>query len=162
MGDSKRFKLFAQLIAREFPASKYPVVGDIAGGDGSLNVELSKLGYQVVTFDSKRRKNGEMVTFKRKLFTQKTEGKFDLLVGMHPDGATDVIIYQASLRGIPFTIAPCCAIPAMTCVEWKKKNSKGTADWYRHCVDYANRLGFKTVERQLNMDGKNKVLIGKL
>ncbi len=85
MGDSKRFELFAQYIARNFSASKYPRA-DIAGGQGYLQQALRKLSYQVTTFD-KRHKHvkSNKIQYKFKYFNSSIKEEYDLLVGMHPD-----------------------------------------------------------------------------
>lgn len=98
MGDSKRFDLLAQYISHNFPVSKYKRVADVAGGQGTLQQELRKLSYEVVTFD-KRHKHvkSHKIQYKFKYFDSSIKEDFDLLVGMHPDEATDVMTVRAVL-----------------------------------------------------------------
>ena len=157
MGDKRRFDLFANYIKVHFPNVKS--VADIAGGKGYLQVALKEQGIkEVITLDKgKRCKRG--INYKHQLLSNNTKLKnVNLLVGMHPDEATDVIITQASKRGIPFSIVPCCAKPTDT-VFW---GSIGNfANWLKHLKGYAERLGYRVEEHRLRMAGRNIVLTGR-
>ena len=153
MGDSRRFVEFAQLIARQFPVSMYRLVADVTG---ELNLELSRFGYHVVSFDGQRRKNARRVNIRWRLFDQSIKDEFDLVVGMHPDEATDVIIAEAAKRKVPFAVVPCCVRPTVT--EFKTGNSLA---WYNHLARYAEGLGFNVGHFQLNISGHGRMLVGK-
>jgi len=157
MGDSKRFDEMATLIVRHFPSGKYPTIADVAGGSGLLNKALSIKGYTVTSYDGKKRRNiPRNVSIKWKLFDETIKDDYSLIVGMHPDAATDVIIKSAHDRGVPFVIVPCCVIPTTTV------DSYGGSDWFLFLTRYAQRLGFDTMSYTLKMQGQNKVLIGRL
>ena len=155
MGDSQRFKVFSKEINQKFPTTKYKTIADIAGGKGYLNKELTKKGYRVTTFD-KRNNNTTGVTFKKQFFNEKSPGKYDLLVGMHPDQATDVIITEAAKRNVPFAIVPCCLMPCTT--HYNGNNSYES--WVHHLDMYARRLGFITFKKKIGIEGKNMMLYG--
>jgi hypothetical protein len=157
MGDSKRFDLFAEYIARNFPVSKYKRVADIAGGQGYLQQALRKLSYDVTTFD-KRHKHvkSNKIQYKFKYFDSSIKDDYDLLVGMHPDEATDIIIAEAIKRNIPFVVVPCCIKPTVTTF----KGQQDYKAWVNHLKFFAMRQGYHVEEYQLKMAGKNILLKG--
>jgi hypothetical protein len=145
VGDKRRFDLFAQLIARRFTA---PRIYDVAGGMGKLNEALTKLGREVTTFD--RRHKHLPVTFAERRFTLDEPCAADLVVGMHPDGATRIIVEYAAKHRIPFAVVPCCA-----------DNSMSPKPWARYVAQLARELGFTIVEEvDLPMEGRARVIVG--
>jgi len=157
MGDSKRFTLFAQYIFKNFPIQKYTRIADIAGGKGYLQKELCKLGYIVTTYDKRHHHiKDSFLKFKYKYFDKNIKEEYDLLIGLHPDEATDVIITEAYNRKIPFVIVPCCTLPTIT----KYKGSSNYNSWILQLKTYAKKLGFIVEEYQLKISGKNIVLKG--
>jgi hypothetical protein len=112
MGDSLRFKVFANYIKTNFP--KVKSIADIAGGKGCLQVELRKLGYTVTTYDKRHVRISRNLSYKYAYFDNRVKDHYDLLIGMHPDEATDVIVTEAIKRNIPFCVVPCCVIPHAT------------------------------------------------
>lgn len=159
MGDSKRFVEFARLISKQFPLVK--TIADIAGGRGDLQVSLRKHGYDVTTFD-KNNHWSMRPDFKyiNDHFTHKTKGKWDLLVGLHCDGASDVIIQEAAKRKCEFAIVPCCIIPTVTTFE--SNGHCPHCDWNDHLASFANSLGFSILRLTLPIQGKKLVLVGRL
>jgi len=155
MGDKNRFKVFSNEIENKFNVNKYRSIADIAGGKGYLNHQLSIKGYNVVTFD-KRNNNRNGVTFKKRYFDGSIKEKFDLLVGMHPDEATDVIIYEAYKRRIPFAIVPCCIMPTSS----KFDGPAYYQNWIHHLDMFARKLGFNVFKKQINITGKNIMIWG--
>jgi hypothetical protein len=145
MADKRRFELFAQFIADRFPA---PRVFDIAGGQGRLNEALTKLGRAVTTFDLRHKHLP--VRFTQRVFTLEEPCEADLLVGMHPDGATRVIVEYAAIHRVPFAVVPCCS-----------DNSMPYNPWMRHLAELARARGFPTVEEHsLPMEGRARVILG--
>lgn len=159
MGDKKRFDLFVKAISKRFPS--WMRVADIAGGKGYLQLALKEQGFKdVITFDCKPRKNRVRVhgvKFCWRKFDHNIETEFDLLVGMHPDEATDVIIYEAAKRRIPFGIVPCCIMPTRL-LFWDKRNYRG---WVKALTKMAETQNFEVEKYQLRMNGKNLALFGK-
>ena len=146
MADLQRFSLFASFLAARFDAQR---VFDVAGGLGKLNQALTALGRQVVTFN--RRHKHLDVPFAERTFTLDEPCMADLVVGMHPDGATQVIIEYAALHHIGFAVVPCCS-----------DNGMSYKPWMRHLTDLARGKGFREVaEESLPMRGRARVLFGR-
>jgi hypothetical protein len=147
MADLQRFSLFAKLIAQRFDDARR--VFDIAGGVGKLNQELTALGRQVVTFD--RRHKHLDVPYAQRTFDLAEPCEADVIVGMHPDGATQIIIEYAALHRIPFAVVPCCS-----------DNGMSYKPWMRHLAELARARGFREViEENLPMCGRARVLHGR-
>lgn len=145
MADKRRFDLFADLVARRFPAAKR--VFDVAGGMGKLNAALTARGLDVLTFD-KRWKHAD-VQYAERLFTLDEPCTCDAVVGMHPDGATRIIVEYAGRHRRPFAIVPCCS-----------DNGMPYKPWMRHLAELGQALGLDVVEDLLPMDGRARVLVG--
>ena len=159
MGDNRRFNLFAEAIEKRFP--KWYRVVDVAGGKGYLQLALKERGFKdVVTFDCaprKERVRKRGTKFYWRKFGDKVNVECDLLVGMHPDEATDVIVVEAAKRDIPFAIVPCCVKP--THLLWMK-GQKYTV-WIRGLIELAKKKKYEVEEYKLRMNGKNIVLFGR-
>lgn len=146
MADKRRFELFAHWIARTFPASR--VVFDIAGGQGRLNEALTALGREVTTFDLRHKHLPVKYALRR--FTLEEPCEAELVVGMHPDGATRIVIDYAAHHRLPFAVVPCCS-----------DNGMPYNPWMRHLAEHAQGLGFSRVEEdRLGMAGRERVLFG--
>ncbi|XXF75713.1 hypothetical protein P2318_21945 [Myxococcaceae bacterium GXIMD 01537] len=145
MADKRRFDLFAALLVERFPA---PRIYDVAGGQGRLNEALTRLGRAVTTFDLRHKRLP--VRYAERIFTLEEPPECDLLVGMHPDGATRVIIEYAAKHGLPFAVVPCCS-----------DNGMPYNPWMRHLAELARERGFSRVEEvKLPMEGRARVLLG--
>ena len=145
MADKRRFDLFAQLIVERFAA---PRIFDVAGGQGRLNEALTRLGRTVTTFDLRHKHLP--VRFTQRAFTLEEPCEVELLVGMHPDGATRLIIEYAAKHKVPFAVVPCCS-----------DNSMPYNPWMRFLAELARQQGFATVqEHSLPMEGRARVLLG--
>lgn len=146
MADLRRFDLFAEFVRREFPTAQR--VFDVAGGMGKLNQALGARGLDVLTFD--RRWKRAAVPYAERLFTLDEPCTCDLVVGMHPDGATRIIVDYAALHRVPFAIVPCCS-----------DNGMSYKPWLRHLADLAQAAGFDLRETDLPMRGRARVLYGR-
>jgi hypothetical protein len=147
MADKRRFDLFAQLLCERWPAA--PRVFDVAGGMGRLNEALTSRGRTVTTFDL-RHKRLPVAHYAERIFTLEEPCQADLVVGMHPDGATRVIIEYAARHRLPFAVVPCCS-----------DNGLPYKPWMRHLAELAQGLGFLRVEELLlPMEGRARVLVG--
>jgi hypothetical protein len=145
MADKRRFELFARWIVDTLPG---PRVYDIAGGQGRLNEALSALGREVTTFDLRHKHLPVRYALRR--FTLEEPCEADLVVGMHPDGATRIVIEYAAHHRLPFAVVPCCS-----------DNGMPYRPWMRHLAEQAVGLGFATVEEsELPMIGRGRVLFG--
>jgi hypothetical protein len=146
MADKRRFDLFADLLVRAFDA---PRIFDVAGGMGRLNEALTARGRAVTTFDLRRKRLP--VRYAERIFTLDEPCECDLVVGLHADGATRVIVEYAARHGVPFAIVPCCS-----------DNGMPYRPWMRHLYQLAGSLGFAAVEEAvLPMDGRARVLLGR-
>ncbi|AKF81056.1 hypothetical protein SAMN05443572_109310 [Myxococcus fulvus] len=145
MADKRRFDLFADFIVSRFVA---PRVFDVAGGQGRLNEALTRRGRAVTTFDLRHKHLP--VAYAQRIFTLEEPCEAELVVGMHPDGATRVIIEYAARHRLPFAVVPCCS-----------DNGMPYNPWMRHLAELARASGFGTVEEvKLSMDGRARVLVG--
>jgi hypothetical protein len=158
MGDTRRFSLMADLIARNINTRALRIA-DVAGGKGYLQSELRRRGFEnVLTFDScKGTPIHRPFNYRRQLFLHTIEEKFDAIVAMHPDGGTDHAILYASKHKIPFFVCPCCIIPSAT----KFSGPSNSHSWINHLIRLAERYKVDVQEIQLKMQGCNMVLMGK-
>ncbi len=145
MADKRRFELFAHFIAQRFPDARR--VFDIAGGMGRLNEELTRLGREVTTFDCRRKRLD--VRYEERHFTLQEPCLCDAVVGLHPDGATRVIVEYAAAHRIPFAVVPCCS-----------DNGMPYKPWMRHLAELAREKGLAVEEHTLPMAGRAKVIVG--
>lgn len=157
MGDVRRFDLFGELISSHF--ERDCIVADVAGGKGMLQAKLRQCGFKnVVTFDKRKgRKDRPTMRYEYRWFDHRVKGRFDLLVGMHCDEATDVIITEAASRKADFVICPCCVKPSA--VPFYAQHN--FTNWMLHLIELSENLGFKVTTDKLKMIGKNSVIIGK-
>ncbi len=146
MADLQRFDRFADLLVREFPTAA--CVWDIAGGMGKLNAALTARGRTVLTFDA--RAKHLPVPFAERLLTLDEPCATDLIVGLHPDGATRIIIDYAARHRLPFAVIPCCS-----------DNSMPYKPWLRHVGDITRDAGFAVTEIDLNITGRRRVVLGR-
>lgn len=146
MADTRRFELFADLLVAEFPLAGR--VYDVAGGLGRLNQALGVRGRSCTTFD--RRHKHLKVCFAEREFTLDEPCAADLVVGLHPDAATRLIMAYAARHGIPFAVVPCCS-----------DNSMSYKPWMRFLHAYAQGLGLQTTEAALPMPGRARVILGR-
>lgn len=144
MADKRRFEFFAQFLVRQFPASR---IFDIAGGMGRLNEALTSLGKQVTTFDVRHKRLN--VRYAERIFTLEEPCEAELVVGMHPDGATRLILEYASRHRIPFAVVPCCS-----------DNGMPYNPWMKHLRGVGQDAGFQVEEALLPMQGRARVLWG--
>jgi len=145
LADKRRFEFFAGFLRERFPQARR--VYDVAGGMGMLNAELAKAGFEAVTYDVRRKRLP--VPFAERRFTLDEPCACDLVVGMHPDGATRLIVEYAAKHRRPFAIVPCCSDDGSPYKTWMKV-LRGLAE----------TAGFRVEESALPMDGRARVLVG--
>ena len=112
MGDKRRFNKFANLI-NDLILNKELSIIDVAAGKGHLQKALNEKGFRNVTsWDAKNIKKG----LKRRygLFKCNEKQKFDVIVAMHPDEATDHSILYAGKNKKIAIVCPCCIKPDAT------------------------------------------------
>lgn len=145
VGDLQRFDKFADFIVQTFPA---PRIWDVAGGMGKLNQALTARGRHCVTFDV--RPKHLPVPFAERLLLPDEPCEADLLVGLHPDGATRVIVDYAAAHGLPFAVVPCCS-----------DNSMPYRPWVRHIAELGVAAGFAVEQVDLAISGRRRVVVGR-
>jgi hypothetical protein len=133
-GDPVRFPVVAEFISEHFPR-KVRLVADVAGGQGMLARLLRKrlnLEAEVIDPRGHRMKN---VPGHEAPFFAETASYYDLVVGLHPDQATQAIVKSALVTRT--LIVPCCNF-------WDRSQRLGTpalldaieAFYRRHGVSY--------------------------
>lgn len=146
MADKRRFDLFADLLVETFPQATR--VYDVAGGMGKLNASLTTKGRTCTTFDLRHKRLP--VEYAERLFTLEEPCNADLVVGLHADGATRVVIEYAARHRVCFAVVPCCS-----------DNGMPYKPWMRHLTELAKSLGFPSVrEVALPMEGRARVVLG--
>ena len=157
MGDSRRFYLMAELIAAQFPNYKDREIADVAGGKGYLKSELHRLQYRrVKVIDRRHRLAKARPGREYAYFDYRSRDRYALVVGMHPDEATDHIILYAVKNTVPFVVCPCCIKPSATLYQGKLTQK----NWIEHLAHLSQDS--HTISRfTLRMTGKNEVLIGR-
>jgi hypothetical protein len=155
MGDSRRFDLFADFIGRNFRCDS--VMAEVASGNGKLHGALRKRGFSEITSWDKRARNaGPRRMFRYGYFDHRNAPRgYELVVGMHPDNATDEIVSYATKHRVPFCICPCCVLPSAVPYQGYRY-----AHWIDHLIGLAERAKFRTVTTTLPMSGRNIVIAG--
>ena len=144
MADKRRFELFAALLTERFGPCR---VFDVAGGMGKLNEALSEKGCTATTFDVRHKHLP--VRYAQRMFTLDEPCEADVVVGMHADGATRIILEYAAKYRIPFAVVPCCS-----------DNSMPYKPWVRHLAELGRNNGFTVEEVDLPMEGRKRVVLG--
>lgn len=166
MGDPRRFHHFASLIATAFPDTSLRIA-DVAAGKGKLKAELYRRGYRRVTAWDRRHKLAKRRPGQHyQLFDHRLAPRdYQLVVGMHPDGATDEIIMYAARHRVPFVVCPCCVIPSATAKSFDgRAGHHSNADyqgWMRHLISVARQSRFAVAEITLPIEGRSRVIIGR-
>lgn len=146
MADKRRFDLFAEFLVSTFPEGRR--VFDVAGGMGALNEALTKRGRECLTFDFRHKRLEVRYAEREFKLTEPCEA--DLVVGLHADGATRLIIEYAAKHRIPYAIVPCCS-----------DNSMSYNPWMRYLTELAGSLGLTALEAVLPMIGRSRVIYGR-
>lgn len=152
MGDSRRFEETVKFIQRNYKQSLN--ILDVAGGGGTLSVLLSRAGYSTTIVDphillsQKDKLRYNIKTIKSKFNFEFDISDYDLIVGLHPDGATEHIIKAAVIQSKPFIVIPCCIIPQFTKMKYD----------FNTWIKYLRSMSSRILECQLPMTGKNIVL----
>lgn len=170
-------------FAKNFKNEKV-IILDIAGGKGDLSFEMSvefdlkcivvdprDVGYTVrPKFQRKRLKtsknNAELTdlydcisdVFNRDFFQTRANllKTTALVVGLHPDQATEAIIDMAVVFDFPFAVIPCCVF-AHENPDRRLKNGQEPKTYEAFC-DYLLEKDENISSENLNFRGRNRVL----
>lgn len=147
MGDSRRFDALAEYVSNYYRSGQR--IADVAGGKcGRLNERLTKNGNIVTTIDPVFDVNSSVYGIKD-FYHERMASGYDLIVGLHPDEATESIVYSAKFK--PIVIVPCCK-------HWEGREMKAR----RHSIESTIRKYFEFLdipysEEKLDISGANKV-----
>lgn len=154
MGDPRRFDAFARLIADE--CSPDWTIADVAGGKGILQTALRERGFtRVTTWDQRRRTGYSRHGHRYGYFTHTTPARYDALVAMHPDEATDHCVLFAGHHQIPALLCPCCVRPSAV-GYWGKASYHL---WCAHLEQLAHRARLSVRWTTLPINGRRDVMI---
>jgi hypothetical protein len=162
MGDSRRFDLFARFVANQVrPSIRGDLrVADVAAGKGYLSWALREHGFiKVVPFEPHPRRGGQVrrLGIRAQEFTPTMAQDFDLIVGMHPDEATDCMLSGAALHRKMVIVCPCCVRPN----AWSYSGARNShVDWRRHLINRSRQSGLELNQGALKMTGANALLWG--
>jgi hypothetical protein len=158
MGDKRRFALFADLVRTRFPDAE--LIADVAAGSGHLQAALRHKGFkQIVSWDKKKRhaRGPARKLYKNSIFDYESAPRgYDLVLGMHPDQATDHIVGYAVKHRVPFVVCPCCVLPS----AFSYSGSKEFDAWCAHLAAIAREAYFNVERFDLHMHGRARVLVG--
>lgn len=159
MGDSRRFEVVADFVQRNFPPPQK--TADVAGGQGCLSYILAQNGYDCSVIDPRKtdlskkerqlsRRKGIQFNRIRSKFNANMAEEYDLIIGLHPDEATEEICQAAKVK--PVILVPCCKY-------WngiENHGSPGLAETIRH---FFKKNKIEWWETLLRMNGKNLVFV---
>ena len=156
MGDPNRFQVFSQFVARNFSPCK---VADVAGGIGLTSHYLNLLDFQSTVIDPRRIQHSNNIPISYYHFTQLKRIRsefnasmipdYDLIVGLHPDQATEVIVHAS--RHVPIAVVPCCNF-------WTGVEDHGSPSLVSTISLCLNKHDIPFRQTALPMSGKNIVI----
>jgi len=161
VGDERRFDVLANFVQRNFPPPLK--VADVAGGQGNLSFILAQRGYDCTVIDPRktglskkkrqisRRKRIQFRQIHSEFHAEMTED-YDLIIGLHPDQATEEICYAAKIR--PVILVPCCKY-------WNGIENHGAASLSDTIRKFFRQNKIEWWETLLEINGKNLVFIAK-
>jgi hypothetical protein len=157
MGDSKRFRLFAEMITQFFP-ERDASIADVASGKGQLQAILRQSGYRdIVSWDKRHRNAKTRRGYHYGHFDYRSAPRgYELVIGMHPDEGTDHIIQYACKHRTPFIVCPCCVKPSASTFQ-----AIGYDGWMGHLIGLAEAGRMAVDVISLPMEGRKEVIIGR-
>ena len=154
----RRFEVVARFVAERFPRPATTTVLDVAGSTGVLGYHLAEYGYTVTVIDPRRRavrrryrKAAQKAGFISRLRYERRPLQdsdcADLLVGLHPDEATEGIVRLAVKLGVGFVVVPCCVMP-------QDGVRRSFEDWCGYLIGLVP-AAYEVHREHLPMDGAN-------
>eukprot|EP00549_Striatella_unipunctata_P004743 CAMPEP_0118684904 /NCGR_PEP_ID=MMETSP0800-20121206/6917_1 /TAXON_ID=210618 ORGANISM="Striatella unipunctata, Strain CCMP2910" /NCGR_SAMPLE_ID=MMETSP0800 /ASSEMBLY_ACC=CAM_ASM_000638 /LENGTH=281 /DNA_ID=CAMNT_0006581691 /DNA_START=159 /DNA_END=1004 /DNA_ORIENTATION=+ len=178
LNKKERHKLFAEWLVNMFGIerlSKGTGVLDVAGGNGELSRSLHQLGVPSILIDPNPRCGNE-TQLPFEIIAKPLVGdgsdlidgddsigsltrNCSIVVGMHPDQATEAIVDIALRLGVPFAFLPCCVMPKLFPHRIQKRHGDPVRSYRTFCqylldkapvgvpfeVDYLPFIGRNTV-----------------
>ena len=125
-GDESRFEIIAEYVYQRF-GNDIKYIADVAGGQGLLSRILNKkYNYQSEVIDPR----GHVikgVPSKQSEYYSDMAKYYDLIIGLHPDGAMREVAASAIYR--PIILVPCCN-------EWDKTKKLGSLELVQAITQY--------------------------
>ena len=103
-GDERRFDVTADFIAARFPQAR--TAADVAGGQGMLARRLRKRHNIDCDVVDPRGWVLRGVPSRAEEYRADMAGYYDVIIGLHPDGALREVVTSARVR--PVVVVPCC------------------------------------------------------
>jgi len=178
-GANRRARVFAEWILTKYGRDYFEegLILDIGGGRGDLSFELAtRHGLDCAVVDPRPSKLRRwQASYQRKhpearipkhyqaLFTPDFLEAQDipltsvkLIIGLHPDEATEPIVETALALHLPFAVIPCCVFAASFPLRRLKDGSSPSS--YEEFLVYLKEKDAKIQEGRLSFLGKNTVL----
>ena len=179
VSNSQRAAVFADWIVTKFGEDRLRegLILDVAGGSGDLAFELAtRRGLACAVVDPRPPKLKKWQVKYRKKHPGAKEPRhyqayFDcsfltthsilpssvcLVVGLHPDQATEPLVSTALHLGLSFCVIPCCVFSSAF-PERRMKDGSSPSSYEQFC-DYLKEKDGRMGEERLPFMGKNKVL----
>jgi hypothetical protein len=157
MGDKRRFDKIASFVEEYLPPRMKEIeIADIAGGKGFLQLALRERGFtNVTTWDKRHHLRRRKVNYRYQLFKWDEKKRYDLIIGMHPDEATDHMILYAAKHKITAIICPCCIKPSATFYNGPHKYPL----WLEYLKKLAVTNGLFVKEYNMSINGRRTVIV---
>jgi|GEM_PF-4374043 len=153
MGDSRRHRVFARFIRRQF-GRKASTILVVADGKGELARALANKGFRVRVVEAKPRFSGrghKRIQYTAGWFDESAPVPEDVIVAMHPDEATGEVVLAAKRLRKPFAVVPCC-------IKGKLSSGVGSfAGWVNKLMAAHGNCRRAVLK---GMNGKNVVIYG--
>ena len=131
-GDARRFEVVANFVLDYF-GRRVEHIADVAGGKGVLTRMLNRKNYDCELIDP-RQSVLKGIRHRAETFRPGTADYYDLLVGLHPDGALRALGEAALIR--PVLMVPCCNFWSQERRGQKELLAAIEVFFQRHQVDY--------------------------
>ena len=145
-------------------------VMDVASGKGKLSLELIEQvgsGKLCCTMVEPVSRDEKMVSQDALLLNESFDESFiqrhsdlisdcSMIVGLHPDQATDAIVDTALRLHKPFAVVPCCVFPKL--FPERRQTTGQAVRGYKGFVRYLRAKDFRIETSRLGFQGKDKVL----
>ena len=148
-GDESRFAIVAEFIYQKY-GTDVRHIADVAGGQGLLSRILNKKYNYFAEVVDPRGFALKGVPSVQSLYSADMAEFYDLIVGLHPDGATRAVAESARRR--PVVLVPCCN-------EWDKARKLGAKELVGAISEYLAGEGVAHEIVELGFKGPKNVAI---
>lgn len=147
-GDPERFEVVAEFIASYYGTAVH-AIADVAGGKGLLTRLLQKKKNFACELIDPRQKVLKGIVHRSERFEPEMADYYDLLVGLHPDGALRQLGEAARIR--PAVIIPCC--------NFWDDHRRGQAELLAAIEDFYRRHAIRFERVTLDFKGPKNIAI---